>query len=334
VGALWLALLVLALVRPASAETRKTAGPQARSGAAPGGSHPTVDTALEAALPKAARANYSDAMDLSEAGDYAGALLKFEVAYTQSRDPRLLWDLAVCEKALRHYANALPLVRRYLVEAASLIKPAEREEAEGLAEAISNFVGPVQIEGSQSGATVMIDDVVVGKTPLAEPIVVDMGDRKITLTKRGYKDAKATVRVLGPGEPKHVFLRMDRDIPAATLEVVAGSGQWISVDQEVVGRNRWDGLVRQGKHVIKVTGAGYKPKEVEADLSNGGHVSIWVVAQPLEQAEKANYWPLIGAIGGATAVVAVVAYIALRPSTTNAQPLVNGQLATISEKGK
>jgi hypothetical protein len=264
---------------------------------------------------------------LYEAGDFAGALLKFQLAYDKSNDARLLWDLAVCENSLRRYARALPLVRRYLTEAAKLISPAEQQEAEELVKAISNFVGPVRIEGDQAGASVFVDEVKIGKTPLREPALVDMGDRKITLRKRGYKEATAQVRVLGPTEEQVVKLRLERDIPAATLEVVAGPGQWIAVDDGTVGRNRWEGLVSPGKHVIKVSGVGYKPKEVQADLSSGGKATIWVTAQPLEPSDRSNRWPLVAVLGGAAVLVAVVAYYGLRPSENRAGTPVPGKLA-------
>jgi hypothetical protein len=291
--------------------------------------NPAEHSSLEATLPEAARANFDIAMILYEAGDFSGALLKFELAYNQSSDPRLLWDLAVCERDLRHYARALPLVHRYLTEAATLINASERQQAEDLAELVGKLVGPVRIESSQSGATVMIDDQTLGKTPLPKAVMVDIGNHKVTVTKRGYKDAATNVRVTGPGSEQKIHLVMDRDIPAATLEVVAGAEQWISLDDGIVGRTRWEGLVSQGKHLIKVTGNGYKPKEVEADLSNGGRVSVWVVAEPADSVKSGNLWPWVAVIGGATVAAGVVAYFVLRPDEKRAPAPVVGGLDTL-----
>jgi hypothetical protein len=292
--------------------------------------HPQETVDIQASLPEAAQPDFAAAMMLFDAGDYAGALLKFQLAYDKSSDARLLWDLAVCEHSLRHYARALPLVHRYLAEAKSMITDAERDEAEALATAIAKFVGPIHIESDQNGATVLVDDVKVGKTPLSDAVLVDMGERKVTLRKHGYKEAMTTVRVLGPESEQHVVLRLERDMPAATLEVVAGTGQWIAVDDGTVGRDRWEGLVSPGQHVITVSGAGYKPKEVQADLSNGGHVTIWVVAQPLAASEKSNRWPLVAVLGSATAVIAIVAYYGLRSSETRAPVQLHGKLDDVS----
>jgi len=285
---------------------------------------------LQASLPESARADYDVAMMLFDAGDYAGARLKFQLAYDESHDARLLWDLAVCENSLRHYALALPLVRRFLAAAAGSITPVERDEAEALIRVISNFVGPLRIEGDPPGASVFVDEVKIGRTPLRGPVLVDMGDRKVALRKRGYKEATAQIRVLGPSDEQVVKLLLERDIPAATLEVIAGAGQWIAVDDGMVGRDKWEGLVSPGKHVIKVAGAGYKPKEVQADLSSGGRATIWVTAQPLEPSDRSSRWPLVAILGSATALIAVVAYYGLRPSETRASSPTHGSLGDIS----
>jgi hypothetical protein len=267
-------------------------------------------------------------MMLWEDEDYRGALLKFQLVFAKTGDPRLLWNLAVCEKALRHYAKALPLVRRYLKDAEAQIADDQRQEALALAQAIESFVGPVRVESDQAGAIIYVDDEEAGKTPLKTPLLLDMGDRKITLRKRGFKEASTVLRVLGKGEER-VRLHLERDIPAATLEVRAGTGQWIWIDGSEVGKDRWEGLVSPGVHQIRVTGTGYKTQNVEADLSNGGHTSVWIAARPLDPAEKGYLLPLVGALVTVTAVVGVVAYYGLKPGKTRATPQETGLLDNI-----
>lgn len=298
------------------------------SAAAPDASLTESDS-LEAALPTAAKPHFAAAMLLFEAADYRGALLKFQLAYDLSQDPRLLWDIAICEKALGHYARALPLVRRYLTEAAALISDTHRSDAAELADLIANFVGPVRIDCSQAGATVYVDEEEIGKTPLTNPTPFDMGNHKITVRKRGFREVAKSVRVLGPGPEQTLYFRLERDLPAATLEISAGHDQTITLDGLVVGHNRWEGLVSPTKHVVKVSGAGYKPKEVQTDLTDGRRVSIWVVAQPLEPTDRSNHWPLIAVIGSVTAVVAIVAYYGLRDQP-RAHSSLEGSLGTFS----
>jgi tetratricopeptide (TPR) repeat protein len=60
-----------------------------------------------------AKQDYDAGKSLFEAGDYAGALSKFQSASRASGDPRLFWNQAVCERAMQHYARAIALVHRY-----------------------------------------------------------------------------------------------------------------------------------------------------------------------------------------------------------------------------
>lgn len=292
-------------------------------------SDPGIARKLRDTLTEASLADYESAMMLWEDGDFRGAKLKFQLVHEKSGDPRLLWNIAVCEKALRHYAKALPLVRQYLTEAQPWLTDEERAEAEALARAIENFVGPVVITTSQSSASIFVDDELIGKSPLKKPVLLDMGDHTVTVRKHGFKEGSAHIRVLGPTPQQSLTVGLERDIPAATLEVRAGSGQWIWIDGSEVGKDRWEGLVSPGIHQIRVTGVGYKTQDVKADLTSGGHATVWVTPRPLDPSEKGYLWPLVGVLTGMTAIAAVVAYYGLRPSETRAQVPESGRLGEI-----
>lgn len=280
-----------------------------------------------------ARSHFDVATQLFQAGDYVGAFLKFNLAYKQSHDPRLLWSLAVCEKAQHRYSRALPLIARFLKEASAVTSDARRQEAEDLASLIENFVGQVHVETKVAGARVLIDDVEVGRTPLAGPLPVDMGDHRVSLIKRGYKSVTRALSVVGREDEVYLTIPMERDMPAATLEVVSGAGHWIALDGGIVGRDRWQGPVSPGKHLIKVSKADHKSREVPVDLSDGGRVTLWVEAQPLDPSEKSSRWPLVAVLGSATAAIAVVAYYSLQSGTSTPER-VPGKLDTFYVDGQ
>ena len=90
---------------------------------------PGTPSTLSDALPTDAKADYDSAKLLYNDGDFNGALLKFSLAYKKSGDPRLLWNMAACEKSLRHYARALRLVRAYASDPSGRVSESERAEA-------------------------------------------------------------------------------------------------------------------------------------------------------------------------------------------------------------
>src|SRR5688572_29595138 len=106
---------------------------------------------------------YESGRLLYESGDFAGAYLKFLSAYELShaggeRDPRLLWNAAACERALRHYANAIVLVRRYLESRSPLITEQAAENARAFITAASAMTVALTIEANVPGAVAYVDD--------------------------------------------------------------------------------------------------------------------------------------------------------------------------------
>src|SRR6476469_2894036 len=107
--------LICFLTLPAAAQKapkpKKTVPAAPAAPPPPAGPKPLSDalTSGPNAYCEAARLLYGD-------GDHAGALVKFQAAFDQSKDPRLLWNMAACEKNLRHYAKVMALVERYVKE--------------------------------------------------------------------------------------------------------------------------------------------------------------------------------------------------------------------------
>ena len=76
--------------------------PRRRRSAAARAPKPLSDT-----LTGSAKIDYDAGKLLFSDGDMAGALVKFKSAYDTSKDARLLWNIAACEKSLHHYARVL-----------------------------------------------------------------------------------------------------------------------------------------------------------------------------------------------------------------------------------
>src|SRR4029077_14112449 len=109
---------------------------------AAGQPHASRQKPLAQSLPPDARRDYDAGKLLFEDGDYATALLKYQAAYDRTHDARLLWNVAVCQKDLRHYAKAAATLTRYLVEGGDLLSASDRRDATEFARAIAPFTVP------------------------------------------------------------------------------------------------------------------------------------------------------------------------------------------------
>src|SRR5205085_12663957 len=119
-----LTLLVLAAFSPQRAAAQAPAPAPATVRRAP----PAAAGTLAETLTGSAKQDYEAGRVLFEDQDYAGALLKFQHAFETTPDPRLLWNMAACEKSARNYASALALLERYRKQSDLKLSEAQRGE--------------------------------------------------------------------------------------------------------------------------------------------------------------------------------------------------------------
>ena len=99
-----------------------------------------------------AKADYESARVLVGDGDYAGALVKFQAAYDASKDPRLLWNVAACEKQMRHYSRTIAIVKKFAADGGALVSATEKAEAAELIKTLEPFTVNVTVEVIQESS--------------------------------------------------------------------------------------------------------------------------------------------------------------------------------------
>jgi hypothetical protein len=269
-----------------------------------------------------AKAAYESGRVLYADGDYPGAIAKFQRAYDLSPDPRLLWNMAACEKQLRHYTKVLRLVDRYLAEGGALLSPKDRTQATEFATAVRAFVAEVTITCNETGATLYVDDEKIGVAPLTATVLVDQGSRKFRAAKPDFHEGAKT-EVIDGGSKRTIAIELQRLVHEARLAVHASPGDAIAIDGQVLGHGEWSGKVKTGPHVVEVTAPGKKSRRYEQVLRDDESKSIDVV---LENEASSTKWPWY--VGGAVVAVGVVVggYFLLRPAKDGTSPPTEGTL--------
>ena len=306
------------------------------SAAAPDGSASAPDSVVPAppavpplaeALTGEAKSEYESGKMLYGASDFGGALMKFRRAHEVSGDGRLLWNMAVCEKNLRHYVSVLQLVGRYRAEAGALLSDQDRKEAEDLANAVQAFVSNVHIKVNEPGAVVTIDDAPVGESPLPGPVLVDMGPRRLKVTKAGFKPYTYTEQIPGTSEV-YLAVTLLPDVHEGRLLVVAGAGHTIWIDGKPSGNERWEGRLTSGGHTLKVTGRGKKTYQSEVTILDDQTRELRVTLEPDTPPPTAsNTWMWIAGGVAVGAGLAVGGYFLLRPEDEPAPEPVVGSMS-------
>jgi PEGA domain len=150
---------------------------------------------LSTVLEGNAKVDYDAGRLLYDSGDFAGALLKFQSAYQAAGDPRLLWNAAACERNLRHYANAILLVRRFLASNSPLITPDATSRARAFLDAAEPLTAPLEIESNQPNLQVYLDDQLLGSSELVSGTRVDLGTHRIVVEAPGFARYTETLTV-------------------------------------------------------------------------------------------------------------------------------------------
>lgn len=277
---------------------------------------------LSESLSGEAKQSYDGAVLLYSDNDLKGAAEKFTRAYELSKDPRLLWNMATCEKGLRHYFRTYQLIDRYLKEGASSLSMEQVARAEETKRTLGDLYSPVTLRVEPAQARVTADG-----APL-EPgatgaMGLDLGLHKVHVQAEGFEPQDLAVDA--PGRtPVEIKVTLKRVVAPARLSVVTENTATITVDGRP-STGQWEGALAPGHHKVQVTSPGKVPYFTELDLGEGQNRSMLV---PLKEKAGIPLWVWIGggvllAGGAALAIVGVV-------RANEQPPPLAGKLGTIN----
>jgi len=277
--------------------------------------HPSPKVrSLAETLPKEAKSEYDDAFVLVRNGDFKGALAKFESAYAKFSDPRLLWNMATCEKNLQHYGKSLTLVRRYIEEGKSLLAPSDLQDAAAIEDGLASLTTTLKVVLKTPAARVSIDGEPVDAS---KPILVNVGEHTVTAKKDDFVDF--VTKVSGPGKSSvDVVIELQPVAHEARLVVKASSSDSIAIDGNVVGTGTFSGTLKSGGHTVKVTAPGRVAYEKEITLRDHENRDMSVTLE--EKKGSLLPWVLVGAGVVAAAGAATGIYFVAKPGREDGVP--------------
>jgi hypothetical protein len=129
-------------------------------------------------------------------GEYQAALLEFKRAYELFPNYRVLYNLGQTSRELKDHASALVAFERYLAEGDKIDAARKRDVENWIAE-LRTKVARVSVATNVPGAEITVDDLLVGTTPLAEPILLNAGRRKVSATLSGHVPVQRYIDVAG-----------------------------------------------------------------------------------------------------------------------------------------
>ncbi|MCP4679381.1 MAG: PEGA domain-containing protein [Deltaproteobacteria bacterium] len=165
-----------------------------------------------------ARANFAVAIERFAEEDYAGALDAFQASYDQRPKAFVLFNIAMCQKALLRYAESIITFRLFLDDRGDAVKPEKAEAARGAIEELEKIIATVHIESATDGATVAVDGEAKADTPLESPLLLNPGRHKIEVTKEGFASFTTEITIVA-GARIEIIARLE---PSPARESDAG----------------------------------------------------------------------------------------------------------------
>jgi hypothetical protein len=158
---------------------------------------PTTAAAQPASAVDEASTRYKKGIELYGEGDYRAALIEFKRAYELAPNYAVLYNMGQVYFQLQDYVGALSALEQYLAEGGKNVAAPRRAEVQKDIEKLRSRIARVELVVNVSDAEVSVDDALVGKTPLAKPLLVSAGRRKITVSKSGVAPVTKMIEVAG-----------------------------------------------------------------------------------------------------------------------------------------
>jgi len=165
-------------------------------------------------------------------------------------------NAAICLRNLNRFDEALDMFEALAKEFPSLSREDRAALEKEIAE-LTQLVGAIDIRAGESGAQITIDGRERGRTP-ASPLRVAAGTHVVRVYKEGFAPVEKRVEVAGR-QTLVVDAKLETLTQSGRLSVSEDGGKTgaeVLVDNVVVGKAPWQGLVATGEHVVFLRGEG------------------------------------------------------------------------------
>jgi hypothetical protein len=142
-----------------------------------------------------ARKRYEVGLQLYDDGNYQAARIEFERSMQLAPSYRILYNIGLVYRQLNDYTGALSAFERYLSEGGTQVKPERKAEVEKEVAGLIARVGTIHVTTNVPGAEILVDDISVGTAPLATPLRLNPGMRKVSVQAPGYMPASKTLPI-------------------------------------------------------------------------------------------------------------------------------------------
>jgi tetratricopeptide (TPR) repeat protein len=144
-----------------------------------------------------AKALFEKGVAAFSAGKYKDALAYFHQSYGINPKPKVLFNIAMCYRALAQFKESVETFKQYLGQGGKTLPKKKIKEVNELIMEMESSLAQVTVIVNENGATILVDAQEAGIAPLQDILVVNPGTHDIEATKEGFFTAKQTIEIAG-----------------------------------------------------------------------------------------------------------------------------------------
>ena len=189
---------------------------------------------------------------------YSSALDHYQRSYAEVPRPRTMYNIAVCEEELGRFKEAIRHYQKFLANAEARDATNLSRTREKLAALRSKIGAVVLVKSIPSKATVRVNDVVKGHTPLRLDLLA--GEHQVRVSHKGTRSSERRI-VVRPGDNAVETFALDR-VGSVILDVKPVDALIRRMDVDDVARGHYEAELSPGSYEFELSLAGYSTRTI------------------------------------------------------------------------
>lgn len=224
---------------------------------------------------------------------YEEALGKYQEAYKLSANPALLYNQGRALEALGRLPEALEMLKQFDAKATPELH-ARVPNLQKLIEEVEKGTTLLTVTVDRAGASIRLNDRVIGAAPLAETRVNAGNKVKLEVSADGYetfselvdlpRGGKKAVSVTLTPKDKTGILIIESPVKGATVSVNGGAPRQVPTEVKLP----------TGKHTIELKASGYRDNVVDVVVAIGEKKTVTIEPGEPPVYERWWFWTIIG----------------------------------------
>lgn len=189
--------------------------------------------------------------------NYVAAIAEFQAAYEARPNANPLLNIAICNKELYRYPQAIAALETALAKHGATMDPTDKKVAEDAIREMRALLGTVSVTVKPEGAILIVDGEELPAGAASKPVPLGPGVHKIAAKADGYATAEQSVTIAS-GRDQQITFALVAEKGLVTVQA-PNARMTIAIDDQPMGVGTWSGMLSPGSHTVSMYGPEGQP---------------------------------------------------------------------------